>query len=134
MLSVVLGATGALLAGLAVWFRVGTSGPARWWLRSEPGTARKVTESVALLLTPYFAQFGSLSSATWGRALVLAIATLPVFHEVFAAAAVLAEFLLGAIYVSPLRYRRMLPLWLYPAWLRPDREQEQDELRRQRDL
>ena len=96
MLSVVLGATGALLAGLAVWFRVGTSGPARWWLRSEPGTARKVTESVALLLTPYFAQF----------ALVLAIATLPVFHEVFAAAAVLAEFLLGAIYVSPLRYRR----------------------------
>ena len=121
MLSVVLGVTGALLAGLAVWFRVGTSAPARWWVCAERGPSRKVAESVALLLTPYFAQF----------ALCLAVAALPVFHEVFVAAVLLAEFILGAIYVSPMRYRQLLPLWLYPAWLRPEREQEQDELRRQ---
>lgn len=121
MLSAVLGAAGLLLAVLTVWFRTGTSPAARWWFRTDPGPSRKIAESVALLLVPYFAQF----------CLVLAIAALPVFHEVFAAAVLLVEFIVGAIFVSPLRYRRLLPLWMYPAWLRPEREREQDDLRRQ---
>ncbi len=124
MLSVVLGAAGLLLGGLTVWFRSGTSRAARWWVRTDRSPSRKAAESVALLLVPYFAQF----------TLVLAIAALPVFHEVFAAAVLLVEFILGAIFVSPLRYRRLLPLWMYPAWLRPEREREQDELRRLREF
>lgn len=124
MLSVVLGAAGLLLAALAVWFRTGSSRAARWWVRTDDGPSRKVAESVALLLVPYFAQL----------ALAVGIAALPVFHDVLPAAVLLMEFLIGAIFISPLRYRRLLPLWLYPAWLRPEREQEQDELRRQREL
>lgn len=124
MLSVGFGTAGLLLAVLALWFRTGTSRAARWWFRTEDRPSRKAAESVALLLVPYFAQF----------ALAVAIAALPVFHEVFAAAVLLVEFIAGAIFVSPLRYRRLLPLWLYPAWLRPEREREQDELRRLREF
>lgn len=124
MLSVVLGAAGLLLAALTVWFRIGTSSAARWWVRTDQRPSRKVAESVALLLVPYFAQF----------CLVLAIAALPVFHEVLPAAVLLVEFILGAIFVSPLRYRRLLPLWMYPPRLRAEREREQDELRRLREF
>lgn len=124
MLSVVLGTAGVVLLGLTVWFRTGTSRAARWWVRTDERPSRKAAESVALLLVPYFAQF----------ALAVAIAALPVFHEVFAAAVLLVEFIAGAIFVSPLRYRSLLPLWLYPAWLRPQREREQDELRRLREF
>ena len=124
MLSVVLGAAGFLLAALTVWFRAGTSRAARWWVRTADSAPRYAAESVALLLVPYFAQF----------ALVLAIAALAVFHEVFAAAVLLVEFIAGASFVAPVRYRRLLPLWLYPAWLRPEREREQAELRRLREF
>lgn len=124
MLSLGLGAAGLLLAALTVWFRTGTSRAARWWLRTGNSGSRYAAESVALLLVPYFAQV----------ALVVAIAALPVFHQVLAAGVLLVEFILGAIFVAPVRYRRLLPLWLYPAWLRPEREREQDELRRLREL
>lgn len=124
MLSAALGGAGLLLAALTVWFRIGTSPAARWWVGTDQRPSRKVAESVALLLVPYFAQL----------ALAVGIAALPVFHDVLPAAVLLVEFLIGAVFISPLRYRRLLPLWMYPAWLRPEREQEQDELRRQQEL
>lgn len=124
MLSAVLGVAGVLLGVLTVWFRTGSSRAARWWVRTDDGPSRKVAESVALLLVPYFAQL----------ALAVGTAALPVFHDVLPTAVLLVELLIGAVFISPLRYRRLLPLWMYPAWLRPEREQEQDELRRQREL
>jgi len=123
----ILGLIGAGLAALAVWFRVGSSRAARWWVRPFPMPFRGhdpwwAKEHIVLVAVPYLAQL----------LLLLAIGFLPVFHEMVPVFLLLIEILVGGIGGGLLRYRYILPLWLYPAWLRPVRAKERDELRRLR--
>ncbi|WP_277049793.1 hypothetical protein [Ruania albidiflava] len=123
----IFGLIGAGLTALAVWFRVGTSRAARWWVRPVPVPFRGhdpwwAKEHIALVAVPYVAQLF----------LLLAIGMLPQFHEMVPVFLLLIEILVGGIGGGLLRYRYILPLWLYPAWLRPVRAKERDELRRLR--
>ena len=127
MPSLVLGLIGAGLTALAVWFRVGTSRAARWWVRTGPDFAhrydpRRTHERVALVLVPWSGQL----------LLLLAIGFLPVFHHAVPSLILLVEIVVTGSISPFLPYRYILPLWLYPAWLRPVREKERDELRRLR--
>lgn len=127
MPSLVLGLIGAGVTALAVWFRVGTSRAARWWVRTGPDFAHRYDprwthEHVALVLGPWFGQL----------LLLLAIGFLPVFHQAVPFLILLVEIVVTGSISPFLRYRYILPLWLYPAWLRPVREKERDELRRLR--
>ncbi|HLS65018.1 MAG TPA: hypothetical protein VK060_16665 [Ruania sp.] len=126
MPSLILGLIGAGLAALAVWFRVGTSRAARWWVRPHPFQVSgydlwRTKEHCALLVVPYVAQL----------LLLLAIGLLPPFDDAVALFVLLIEIFVGGIGGGLLRYRYILPLWLYPAWVRPVRAKERDELRRQ---
>ncbi len=127
MPSLILGLLGAGLAALAIWFRTGTTRAARWWECTDAGQLRHfgstwAMEHLALVAVPYLAQLF----------LLLAVATLPVFHPAVALMLLLVEIVVGGIMGGLLRYRYILPLWMYPAWLRPVREREQAELRRLR--
>lgn len=127
MPTLMLALIGAGLVALAVWFRAGTSRAARWWVCSDASQLRGyggswAKEHIALVMVPYLAQL----------LLLLAVALLPVFHQTVAILVLLAQVAVGGIMGGLLRYRYILPLWMYPAWLRPVREQEQQELRRLR--
>lgn len=124
-------ALGCLLTLLAVWFRIGTSRAARWWVRrgiplERMSFAASASEGVALGMTPYLAQL------MWAVALIAATHVHPgvrdaVFQPVMWTV-VIAEQVLALIVLVPISNRRILPLFIYPAWLRPTRREERQYL------
>ncbi len=131
---------GALLlfAGVALlitclWWRIGTSPSARWWVRREPIdalTRRPVAEGVALVLLPV------LGVTLIGAGCVAALFTAIDRYEPWAIAILVlvvlgtgASWLVARLLVM---YRTVLPLWLYPKWLRGQRRAERDWLRAHR--
>lgn len=79
-------------------------------------------ETIGLVLVPYLAQL----------AIAVAVGAIPGMPAAVIAALVVGEVLFGGAIMFGINYRRILPLFLYPRWLRPYREQEKAELRDQR--
>ena len=125
VIGVVLFLAAALLASVCLWWRVGTSASARWWVRREPIEHRRTypfSEGIALVLLPVMAE----TLAMLGIVAVLG----PVFAPVEGIALVAA---LGAVLFQAGLYviahgatwqRWILPLWAYPAWLCETRRRE----------
>ena len=114
----------ALALGLlAAWSRQGRSSAARWWVR--PGGIDELhrpywyNEIIALLLVPYFAQL----------AVVAGILTLPGIPGAMVATAVIAEIGAGIAVTAPFAYRTVLPIRIYPRWLRAERTHDLEWLR-----
>ncbi|WP_114853643.1 hypothetical protein [Brachybacterium sp. YJGR34] len=126
-------AGGVLLGVLALWCRAGRSRAARFWVRQEaidrPGPF-PYAEGAVLVVLPLLAQLliviGLLVGVT--SVDVLADAGLGGIY----AAAVIAELILWALVLLPSVYRTVLPLWLYPSWLREQRARDRQWLRSRR--
>lgn len=115
-----------VLLVLSAWCRWGRSRAARWWVRRHPvdrtSFASSAPEALALGVLPYLAQ---LMAAV---ALVAAVHVVPSVREVVFApvmwTVVIGEVVLGLAVLVPLSNRRILPLFVYPGWLRPHRRAE----------
>ena len=121
VIGVVLFLAAALLASVCLWWRVGTSASARWWVRREPIEHRRTypfSKGIALVLLPVMAK----TLAMLGVVVVLA----PVEGITLVAAlgAVLFQAILFVIAHGATWQRWILPLWAYPAWLRETRRRE----------
>ena len=109
----VLIALGLLLAMLCAWWRWGSSDAARWWVqpspveRGRPGGER--LEWVGLVLLPLPAQ----------ALLVGALVRLPDMPAPMRTVVIVLETLFAALVCLATGYRVVVPLWLYPPWLRP---------------
>lgn len=122
--------TGAVLALAAVLCRAGPSRGARFWARTA-GAARRgghdYGEVAVLVVLPLIAQTLLVAGAVAG---LLAVDLLrgPV-AAVLVPFAVVAEVLVWAVLLVATGYRAIMPLWIYPAWLRPQRRHERDLIR-----
>ena len=121
VIGVVLFLAAALLASVCLWWRVGTSASARWWVRREPIEHRRTypfSKGIALVLLSVMAK----TLAMLGVVVVLA----PVEGITLVAAlgAVLFQAILFVIAHGATWQRWILPLWAYPAWLRETRRRE----------
>lgn len=116
---------------LSAWCRWGGSRAARWWVRRHPvdraSFASSAPEALALGVLPYLAQL------TAAVALVAMVHVAPAVREVLFAplmwTVVIGEVVFGIAVLVPLSNRRILPLFVYPGWLRPLRRDERDWLR-----
>lgn len=117
----------SLLGALCLWWRWGAGPAARWWVRREPIQDLRgfpLFEGLALVLLPVFAEtlgalgivaiVGPFVSPPSGMGLVVLLVVV-VFQ------AVLYVVAHGATW-----QRRILPLWAYPSWLRPQRRAERE--------
>lgn len=125
VIGVVLFLAAALLASVCLWWRVGTSASARWWVRREPIEHRRTypfSEGIALVLLPVMAE----TLAMLGAVAVLGPVLAPV-EGITLVAALGAALFQAALYViahGATWQRWILPLWAYPAWLRETRRRE----------
>ena len=125
VIGVVLFLAAALLASVCLWWRVGTSASARWWVRREPIEHRRrypFAEGIALVLLPVLAE----TLAMLGIVAVLGPVLAPVEGIALVAAlgAVLFQAALYVIAHGATWQRWILPLWAYPAWLCETRRRE----------
>ncbi|WP_374928988.1 hypothetical protein [Kytococcus sedentarius] len=133
--------TGGLLAGaglllglLCLWWRWGRSRAARWWVRTTPVDRMRslpLGEAMALVLLPATA----VSLAVLGGVVALS----PAIREGGSTATLwLAVALVGGLCALlvvarfSIWFRWVLPLWMYPAWLRPQRRADAEWLRQVR--
>lgn len=120
---------GALLGVLCVWSRGGGSAAARWWVAKAPlpqQHTRPSLEGPALVLLPVLAE----TLVVLGGASVLGPVLAPVSGLTLVLVLVVAIFQL-ALYVtahSMTWQRWILPLWVYPSWLRETRRHEKTQL------
>lgn len=124
---------GLLFAAACVWWRRGRSRRARWWVRSTPVHLMErfpPLEAVALALAPVFAQtlvaMGVLVGLgpTLSRELSTMLGPLVV--------ALLLQSMLWIFVWGISAYRWVLPIWVYPAWLREQRRADATWLRKVR--
>lgn len=119
----------ALLVAVCLWWRVGTSASARWWVRREPIEHQRTypfSEGIALVLLPVMAE----TLAMLGVVAVLGPVVAPVEGVTLVAALGLAlvQAILYGIAHWVTWQRWILPMWAYPAWLRETRRRERDLL------
>lgn len=121
---------GLVLGGYCLWWRAGRSSATRWWMRTEPVELVQGVppfEALALVWLPIAAEtlmfIGTLVSLGPWLAVNLDLALYPL---VLLSG---CQFLLfiGARHVSS---HRVLPLWIYPGWLRDERAADARWLRR----
>ena len=130
LLGVLLAAVGAAVSLLAAWFRWGRSTAARRWARRkhiDQAADYANLEALALAWTPMLGQTLLLAGLVVPLVALLGIGT-PAAKAVIGLLMVLE---LGAWIVMLLMtvYRWILPLWMYPGWLREIRRAEVDHLR-----
>ncbi|MFC5276771.1 hypothetical protein [Brachybacterium sacelli] len=130
-----LSASAALLLGVvlalsAMRCRSGRGGRARSWVRSEGIDARTghaYGEVAVLVVLPLLAQ--SLLVA----GLLMALGSVEMLRGavvgLLVPAAVVAEVLLWIVLLLATGYRAIMPLWVYPSWLRPQRRREREVIR-----
>lgn len=121
--SLVCFVAGGVLLVLSAWFRWGRSRIARWWVRRVPveqmGYRRSASEAVALGVTPFCAQL----TAAIGIVELLRIhpGVRDLLHAPAMWTMVVGETVLAVIVMVAISNRYILPLPVYPAWLRPQR-------------
>ncbi len=133
LLGLLVAAVGTALLLLAAWFRWGRSTAARRWARRkdiDQAADYANLEALALAWTPMLGQTLLLAGPVIPLVTLLGIGTL-------AANTVTGLFIvveLGAWIAMLLMtvYRWILPLWMYPGWLREIRRREVEYLRDRR--
>lgn len=130
LLSLVLLCAGALLGALALWCRAGRSAAARFWVRRasfDQPSGFAYSETAVLAVLPLLAQLLVVAG------LVVAVSAVDALRELglggLYAAAVIGETLLCLVVMLLVGYRSVMPLWVYPAWLRPTRAAEKQRIR-----
>lgn len=115
---------------LSAWFRWGGSRVARWWVRRHPidraSFASSAPEALALGVLPYLAQLMAAVAVVAMIHVVPAVRE-PLFTPVMWMT-VVGEVVLAIAVLVPLSNRRILPLFVYPGWLRPQRRAERQWL------
>ena len=120
-----LWAAAVVVAALSLWSRLGGSPSPRWWVAKGPIPqlrSRPPFEGTALVILPLLAQ----TLAVLGAVAVLGPVLAPIsgvsLALVLAVAVVQAVLFVSAHLMSWQRW--ILPLWIYPGWLRETRRQE----------
>lgn len=122
-------ALGVALAWVSLWWRAGRSRAARWWVSPRPELPfanRPRFDAIALVLVPM--------AAETSLALAVAVMVGPVVAPISGVTllvAVVAGLLQCALFIfaHTLFWQRLvLPLWVYPAWLRETRRQQRASL------
>ncbi|OFT62629.1 hypothetical protein HMPREF3159_03715 [Brachybacterium sp. HMSC06H03] len=133
LMGLVVAGAGAALLLLAAWFRWGRSTAARRWARRihiDQAANYAAVEALALAWTPMIAQTLLLAApaiplvALLGRGSEAASTVIGVL--------VIVELVLWMAMLLLTVYRWILPLWMYPAWLRETRRAEVEHLKAQR--
>lgn len=124
---------GLVLAGVSLWCRFGAGRSSRWWVREPldgPRVSFAYSETLVLVVLSLLAQLALVGSLAIG---VRLLGVLPdrVFSPVMGIVVYL-EIALSMALLLATAYRDVLPLWLYPWWLRPLRAEERAALRRRR--
>ncbi|WP_270409567.1 hypothetical protein [Brachybacterium paraconglomeratum] len=124
---------GGALAALAMLCRAGRGRVFRAWVDTHgagPGRGFAYAETTVLVLLPMCAQTVFVAGG------VVGLASVDVLREAMASvlvpAAVILELLIWVVLLLLIGYRSVLPLWIYPAWLRETRRAEVEHLRAQR--
>lgn len=130
LLGVLVAAVGAALLLLAAWFRWGRSTAARRWARRkdiDQAADYANLEALALAWTPMLGQTLLLAGPAIPLVTLLGIGT----SAANTVTGLLIVVELGAWIAMLLMtvYRWILPLWMYPSWLREIRRREADCLR-----
>ncbi|NYF96863.1 hypothetical protein [Janibacter cremeus] len=121
---------GAVLALAAALCRRGRSRRARFWARTyglDHPSGYDYREITVLVVLPLLAQ----TLLVWG--LVAGVLSVDVLREsgatVLIPIAVIAEVILWNVLLVATVYRDIMPLWVYPSWLRSERRRERDLIR-----
>lgn len=119
-------AAGISLAVACLWWRFGRSPSARWWVRTTPIPLLRTFppfEGVVLVLLPVTAETViALGVLVW---VAPAVAATQGWALVLLVVAVLGQGAIWLVARGITAYRRVLPLWVYPGWLRETRRSEQ---------
>ena len=122
-----LGAAVALLAMLCRW---GRGRVLRSWVRSEgiqERTGYDYGEVAVLVVLPLLAQTVLVAGA------LMALSSVDMLRGAVSGLlvplAVVAEVLVWLAVLIAAGYRTIMPLWVYPSWLRPQRRREREILR-----
>lgn len=130
LLALVLLLLGAGLAVLALLFRAGRGRAFRSWAGPEgvgPGRGFRYVEGLVLVVLPLCAQALLVSAPL---ALLAAIDALrELTTAVLLPVVVILEVILWVVLLLATSYRSILPLWIYPGWLRPQRRREREIIR-----
>lgn len=120
---------GALLGVLCLWSRAGRSPSARWWVAKAPipqQRTRPPLEGVGLVILPMIAE----TLVVLGFVAMLGPVLAPVSGLILVLVLVVAiSQLVFYVTAHSMTWQRwILPLWVYPAWLRETRRQETAQL------
>lgn len=126
---------GVVLLALAIWFRRGRSAASRHWARRrsiDETVTYAVVEGIVLGLTPMLAQTLIVAGIAVPLAVILGVdsAAATVMFWVI----LVLEICLWSVTWVLITYRWILPLWMYPGWLRGTRRAEVEYLRAQQGL
>lgn len=121
---------GSLLGALALWCRVGRGPRARFWVRKESFEESgpfPYGEIAVLVVLPLLAQVLIVSGLLMGLSAVDAVRDAGIGW--LYATMVIGEVVLCAALLASVGYRVVLPLWIYPSWVRPERRQDREKIR-----
>lgn len=121
---------GVVLAAMSTYFRAGRGAGARFWVDSTPDGQRsghRYAESVVLVVLPLLAQLLLVVGVLVGVTSIDVLRDLGVGPVI--AVVVIVEVVLMVVLLAATSYRTVMPLWVYPSWLRPRRKQERDQIR-----
>ena len=121
---------GGALAVLAMLCRVGRGRVFRAWVDTHgvgPGRGFAYAETTVLVLLPLCIQTIFVAGGVVGLASVELLRDTTT--SVLVPAAVVLEVLIWVVVLLLIGYRSVLPLWIYPAWLRPQRRRDRELIR-----
>ncbi|ATG54022.1 hypothetical protein CFK41_03965 [Brachybacterium ginsengisoli] len=121
---------GVVLAAMSTYFRGGRGAGARFWVDSTPDGQRsghRYAESAVLVVLPLLAQLLLVVGVLVGVTSIDVLRDLGVGPVI--AVVVIVEVVLMVVLLTATSYRTVMPLWVYPSWLRPRRKQERDQIR-----
>lgn len=121
---------GAALLLLAAWCRRGRSAASRWWVRRgglEHASLYLTRETFALAWVPMLAQ--TLLLAGPAIPLVALLGSGTAAGSTTIGMLVVVELVLWMAVLFMTGYRWVLPLWMYPDWLREVRRGEVEQMR-----
>lgn len=130
LIAVLMLVAGMVLAAVAVYCRAGRGPGARSWVDTTADFQRsghRYAESAVLVALPLLAQLLLVGGALVGLFSIDVLRELGL--EPLIAVAVIAEVIVMVVLLAATSYRTVMPLWVYPSWLRPRRRQERDRIR-----
>lgn len=130
LIAVLMMLAGVVLAATAVYCRAGRGAGARFWVDAASDHQRsghRYAESAVLVVLPLLAQLLLVAGALVGLFAIDGLRELGLGPLI--AVVVIAEIIVMGVMLAATSYRTVMPLWVYPSWLRPRRRQERGQIR-----